>query len=254
MPLRLVVLWLLLPLPAAAQVYTWTDEQGVQHFTDDPNTVPKKAKARTTEGAHVNVMASKPEEKLDSGAAQSQTETQAAAAQAQAAAAQAQAAAAQAQLAASATAKETVEDAWRRRFREARATIRELEDEIEIDRQKVEEVDGMPVNAGWTCPTGWGVPYAGVGPPPYAGGGAAVGVGGQVAPGVHVAGGAVWTSGYSYWPSVVTTPCYFGFNPEYERVRDRLERNRKALVRAKDDLKDLERRAANEAVPLDWRR
>jgi hypothetical protein len=50
------------------------------------------------------------------------------------------------------------------------------------------------------------------------------------------------------------TPCFFGLNPEWERIRERLERNRREVVRAREDLADLERRAAFEAVPLHWRR
>ncbi|MCC6332865.1 MAG: DUF4124 domain-containing protein [Myxococcales bacterium] len=238
----------------AKPVYTWTDADGVQHFTDDPNAVPKKAKARTTEGSHVNVVSSKARKDEQQPLAQPDPgEAQSAAAQAQAAAAQAQAAAAQAQLVASAQAKETVEDAWRRRFREAREKVHELEDEIEVDRKKVEEVDGLPVNAGWTCPTGWGVPYPPAVATPYAVSGGGVAVGGQVAPGVRV-GAAVGSSYGWYYPSVITTPCWYGFNPDYERIRERLERNRKGLIRAKEELHDLERRAANEAVPLEWRR
>jgi hypothetical protein len=43
-------------------------------------------------------------------------------------------------------------------------------------------------------------------------------------------------------------------NNAYERTKRRLEENRAALARAKEDLTDLERRAANGAVPLEWRR
>jgi hypothetical protein len=239
MALRLAVVMLLVPLAAAAQMYTWTDEQGVQHFTDDPNTVPRKAKARTTEGAYINVLSSTEKEEGSSVAApQGLTAVHDAAAQAKAAAAQAQAAA-------SAQAKETVEDVWRRRFREAHARIREFEDEIEADRKKVEELDGLPVVFGWTCPTGWGAPYAGPGSNT---------AGGVLGAGVSVAGGARRTSNAYAWPLRGSTRCYAGFNSEYEWVRERLARNRRALDRAKDDLKDLERRAANEAVPLEWRR
>jgi hypothetical protein len=70
---------------------------------------------------------------------------------------------------------------------------------------------------------------------------------------VVAGGGTYWNQGW-VWPSVVTTSCWYGFNPDYERIRDQLERNRKALVRAKEELADLERRAALEAVPLEWRR
>ena len=41
---------------------------------------------------------------------------------------------------------------------------------------------------------------------------------------------------------------------EYQRTKDRLASNRMALEEAKADLHELERCAANEAVPLEWRR
>jgi hypothetical protein len=33
---------LLLPLPASAEIYKWTDASGDLHFTDDPASIPKK--------------------------------------------------------------------------------------------------------------------------------------------------------------------------------------------------------------------
>lgn len=229
--------------PAAAQVYTWTDAEGVQHYTDDRRLVPRDAKARTTEGAHVNVVSTNAEKAQPAApSAPTGADVQAAAAQVQAAAA------AQVQAA-----LRNEEDTWRRRFREARERILELEDEIEVDRRRVEEVDGLPLGAGWTCPVGFALPYPPALRPPVAGAGVAVG--GQVAPGwtVGMGAGAAWSPGWT-WPSVVTTPCWYGFSPEYEKARDRLARNRKALSRAKEALADLERRAAFEAVPLEWRR
>ena len=244
---------LLLPGLAGAQaIYTWTDNEGVQHFTDEPKNVPKGVKATTTEGAHVNVVsATAPAEQAPSVAKPvSGSEAQAAAAQAQAAAAQAQAAAAQAQAAAQQQAQATLEDTWRKRFRDARDKVRVLEDDIEVDRQRVEEVNGLPVSFAYTCGPGWGAPW-----PPATHGQGGVAVSGQVGPGVNVSAGVgtAWSQGWGF-PSTVITPCAFGFNAEYERARERLARNRKALVRAKEELADLERRAALEAVPLEWRR
>ncbi|MEW6431887.1 MAG: DUF4124 domain-containing protein [Myxococcota bacterium] len=237
----------LLPAVAAAQpIYTWTDREGVQHYTDDPRTIPKDAKATATEGAHVNVVSSsaQPEASAPAPASGSPTRVQVTAAQAQAAASPAQAAA---------TAQATLEDTWRQRFRDARDKVRTLEDEIEVDRQRVEEVNGLPVDFGFSCPPGWGA----ASPPvaPSAAGLGAVAVAGQVGPGVTVSAGVGtrWSQGW-YFPSTVVTPCVWSFNPAYERIRDRLARNRKALVRAKEELGDLERRAALEAVPLEWRR
>jgi hypothetical protein len=41
---------------------------------------------------------------------------------------------------------------------------------------------------------------------------------------------------------------------DYIRAKDRLDRNRRELTYAQSDLSDLERRAALNAVPLEWRR
>lgn len=253
--LRRVMLGLALVLPAvsAAQaIYTWTDAEGVQHFTDDPRSVPKGVKATTTEGAHVSVVSSGAEAGAAPGVVKpaSPSDAQAAAAQAQAAAAQAQAAAAQVQAAAQLQAQATLEDTWRQRFRDAREKVRVLEDDIEVDRQRVEEVNGLPVSFGYTCGPGWATPW-----PPAMHGQGGVAASGQVGPGVNVSAGVgtTWSQGWAF-PSTVVTPCAFGFNAEIERARERLAKNRKALVRAKEELADLERRAALEAVPLEWRR
>lgn len=48
--------------------------------------------------------------------------------------------------------------------------------------------------------------------------------------------------------------CFAGPNPEWQRRREQLERNRRALERARSDLSDLEREVANEGIPLEWRR
>lgn len=48
---------LLLALLALGQTtWQWTDAEGVQHFTDDPSTIPKGVKARTTEGEALGVI------------------------------------------------------------------------------------------------------------------------------------------------------------------------------------------------------
>jgi hypothetical protein len=53
---------------------------------------------------------------------------------------------------------------------------------------------------------------------------------------------------------VMAQPCVFAFNPEFERAKERLELNRKALARVKAEAADLERRASFEGVPREWRR
>jgi hypothetical protein len=231
---RIALALVLLPLPTAAgaqTVYTWTDAEGVQHFTDSLKSAPADAKVTTTAGSHVNVlsMGSRPATTTPASAG----DVQQAAAQAQAAAAEARAAANRVQ----ALEQVAAEDAWRARFREAREAVRVLQDDVEADRLRVEEVAGLPMQAGVTCLPVW----PGVMPAPLP-----VGVGPVVgAPGasMRMPGGAL-----------VAMPCFLGASPEYERLRDRLARNRAALVRAKEALADLERRAALEAVPLEWRR
>ena len=55
--MRHALLVLLLAAPVFAQtVYEWTDEAGDVHYTDDPSTIPKKAKTRTTQGAEISTM------------------------------------------------------------------------------------------------------------------------------------------------------------------------------------------------------
>lgn len=47
---------LLAALVLSQTVYEWTDSKGVQHFTDDPSSIPKGVKARTTKGAELNTV------------------------------------------------------------------------------------------------------------------------------------------------------------------------------------------------------
>ena len=208
-------------LIAQATVYTWTDKAGLQHFTDDLTSVPRGVKVRTTEGDEIS--------RIDSDLTRNPRPAPALAAPAPA------------------TAQPEVpsvsEQTWRQLFKDARARVAELEEDIEADRKSVEEVNGLPVTARFTCSTGsYGYPV--VSP------GTTVSVGGQPFPGFGVNATVTGTNQGPHFAA----PCYYGFNPEYERVRDRLRKNRRELVRAREDLADLERRASFEAVPLHWRR
>lgn len=51
-------------------IYVWTDAQGEDHYTDDPTSIPKGVKARTTEGQPVDMISTKPStpEPPDAGA------------------------------------------------------------------------------------------------------------------------------------------------------------------------------------------
>ncbi|MEW5741011.1 MAG: DUF4124 domain-containing protein [Myxococcota bacterium] len=42
-------------------IYTWTDAQGEEHFTDDPSTIPKGVKAKTMAPGEVETVRSSPE-------------------------------------------------------------------------------------------------------------------------------------------------------------------------------------------------
>ena len=108
----------------------------------------------------------------------------------------------------------------------------------------------MPVRSGFICQN-YGVPPMVLAPTTSTTFG--VTGSGQIAPGVTVSGSTTSSVVVRPFPLMVT-PCGYGFNPEYQVARDRLERNRRELVRAKEALADLERRASFEAVPLHWRR
>jgi hypothetical protein len=215
---------LLAALLAQATVYSWTDKAGVEHFTDDLSSIPRGVKVRTTEGAEIS--------RVESDSAKNPRPAVVAVQPSQPAV------------------PSTSEQAWRQLFRTARTRVTELEDEIESDRKKVEEVNGLPVRAGFTCGGNAGF-YSG----PFVTTGTSVVVSGQPLPGFSVGGSVTGSTviAPSQFP-VVAAPCFFSFNPEWERIRERLEKNRRELPRAREDLADLERRASFEAVPLHWRR
>ncbi len=235
---RLVSFLVVIASASSAQVFTWTDKDGVVHFTDNPSSVPAHVKAKVTAGDDISTVtlagtkpvavavqvpspaSPPPVVALDPGRAERE---------------------------------------WRAAFHDVNERIARLEDEIEADRKKVEDVNGMPVGARYQCLNGygfgWGAPGVGV----VQGGGTSVSVGGtsQGVPGftVGVGVGVTQTTQVVVANSgVMTTPCIFVLNPEFERAKERLELNRKALARAKTELSDLDRRAGFEAVPREWRR
>jgi hypothetical protein len=201
--IRFVTLLVVLSSVAQAQVFTWTDKDGVAHFTDNPNSVPSNVKAKVTSGQEISTVTPSTPKPV--------------------------AAPAPATVSGATAPPDTgrAEREWRDAFREANERIARLEDEIEADRKKVEDVNGLPVSARYQCLNGFGSHWR--------------------APLVAVPGG----------PSnavAMPTPCFFALNPEFERAKERLELNRKALTRARAALTDLERRAGFEAVPHQWRR
>ncbi len=200
-------------------VYSWTDKSGVEHFTDDLASIPRGVKVRTTEGAEIS--------RIDSDLTKNPRPVAAP------------------QVAEPAV-PSTSEQAWRQLFRTARTRVTELEEEIESDRTKVEEVNGLPVRTGFICNTGfYNQPLVTTG---------AVVVAGQPAPGLGVTATVTHTTVVNQPLPLYASPCFFSFNPEFERIRERLGKNRREVVRAREELADLERRASFEAVPLHWRR
>jgi hypothetical protein len=124
----------------------------------------------------------------------------------------------------------------------------------------VEDVNGLPVAARFSCFNAWGPVFAPAwGQVTMLTGSTVVVSGGQSGAGFAV-GGSVVVSPFLQQQVVVSnsgiavSPCVFAFNPEYERAKERLVLNRKALARAQEDADDLERRASFEAVPREWRR
>lgn len=231
-PVRVSFLALLVAASASAQVYTWTDKQGVTHFTDNPNSVPANVKAKITEGDEIStivlpdVKKEAPKDEVVAGKAQPKP----------------------------ADDPEAFERTWRAAFRDINERIARLEDEIELDRHKVEDVNGLPVAARYQCLYGYGVwpPAIGIG----SGVTVAAGGSGQVAPGVGVGASVSFRQNTFVAPysPIATAPCVFTLNPEHERAKERLALNRKALERAKAELAELDRRASFEGVPREWRR
>jgi hypothetical protein len=246
---------LLALLVTQATVYAWTDKAGVEHFTDDLSTIPKGAKVRTTDGADISyVLADEPKAPADTARATAPAP-----------------APVQAPVETGPAAPSAAEQTWRELFRAARNKVIRLEEEIEADRVKVEEVNGLPVSFGFNC--GYGGSYGGylypgaVRQPPINSTGVVVTAAGQPAPGVSVGATVTGTTVIAPPPLVApiapvvgpfvppfAAPCAFAFSPEFAMIRDRLDRNRRELPRAREELADLERRASYEAVPLHWRR
>jgi hypothetical protein len=160
---------LLIVLFVQAQVYSWTDKSGVEHFTDDLKSLPRGVKVRTTEGAEIS--------RIENEVKKAQV-VQAPVAQPQ-----------QQRLANSGdpAVPSVSEEVWRRLFRDARNKVINLEDEIESDRKKVEEVNGLPVTARFNCQTGFYPYYPAFGQQVIVNGGTLT-AGGQLAPGLSVNG------------------------------------------------------------------
>lgn len=230
------------PLALAQTIYSWTDETGTVHFTDNLASVPQGAKVVTTEGAELAV--------VDTGPA-------VATAPAAPDAAPARAAPRGVPQERSAVTGEVLDEAyWRGAFRTLNQRIRGLEDEVALDEKQLRQPDGLPI--AMQCGAGaWGwVPQP---PPPVVTGN--VSVEAQPVPGVTLSGTADLGPGrmqpaprhgprHLAWGG----PCWVNASPELERVRERLDRNKVALARAREDLEELDRQASHHGVPREWRR
>ena len=210
-------LLLLLAAPAFAQaVYRWVDAAGTTHYTDNAASIPKGATVFATEGEPISEMG-KPGPVPVVAAARTHD--------------------------ADPNVPTGSELYWRGAFRAAKDKIRNLEDEISADRHRVEDVNGLPVGLTYSCAPAYSGGYV----VPQTRYGSAIVVGTQ---------GAAAYFGPLPQAGFITpfTSCIQTINPEYDRTRIRLEKNRSALERAKEELHELERRAAFDAVPLEWRR
>lgn len=219
----LIPLVVLLASPAFAQsIYRWVDAEGVTHYTDNSASVPQGVAVFATDGEPISHMG-KP------GPVPVSAPKKAAVA-----------------LVAPTPAADTLPSTddgpnelyWRAQFKSARERIRSLEDEIAADSRRVDDV-----NVGYTCAPQIAA-YGGYAPAPTAtvtltpqGGTATFG-----------------TGQYPYPQTYFFNQCIPRLNPEHDRTQRRLEKNRRALIRAQEDLHELERRAAFDAVPLEWRR
>jgi hypothetical protein len=205
-------------------IYTWTDARGVQHYTDDPTTIPGDAKVSTAVGEELsNITAPK-------------TQQQAAAAP-------------QPVVADDRRDSRSEEDYWRQQFRALKEKVRNLEDEIALDKKKVDDPTRLPMTGNFYCA-----------PQIFGRFGSSVAVSGTAVAPLGTAGNLTVTGGFGQsfgFGTPLSYPygsCWYQPNSELAQTADRLERNRASLKRAKEDLSDLERRAANAAVPLEWRR
>ena len=215
-----LILLLVAPVAFAQAVYRWVDAEGTTHYTDNAASIPKGVTVFATEGDPISEMGKPgPIPVVPRPAA-----------------AQARVGEQLEPMVPSAS-----EQFWRGQFQVAREKIRALEDEIEADRHRVEDVNGLPVGISYTCAPA----YLGSWPPVSYGTSIAVGP-----HGVKARFGPVAQAGYVQ----TLGSCFQLINPEYDRARARLETNRGALGRAQEELRDLERRAGFEAVPLQWRR
>ncbi len=110
------------------KIYTWVDADGVTHYADSPQGAPKGTRVKQTQGEELNVISSDGAPAADEAPAPVDVSTRE-------------------------TAREAAraESEWKQRFRTANEKIRKLQQQIETERQAVEEVNGMPVTRVGYC-------------------------------------------------------------------------------------------------------
>lgn len=214
-----VLIVLLVAAPAHPQAfYRWVDAAGTTHYTDNAASIPKGATVFATEGEPISELGKPGPAPAPTAKVEPQP------------------------VGLDPAVPSSSEQFWRGQFRAAREKIRSLEDEISADRHRVEDANGLPVGLSYSCAPSW----SGYVPPVRYGSSIVIGPQGAQAYFGPVPQPSYVHPGFGL--------CIQTINPEYDRVRDRLEKNRSALQRAKDELHELERQASFEAVPLEWRR
>jgi hypothetical protein len=256
-------MWHAVLIVLSQTIYTWTDSRGTVHYTDDPTTIPANVKAKTTDGDELShtgptpklERAPEPERAPPSTLSAAQGGT-------------------------------SDEDYWRKEFRAARDKVRTLEDELAADTRKYDDPSRLPMSGTYYCSPGFYAPgfvgpgFVGpgfVGPGSFGPGyrsfsrsqvgfGASLNVPLGTAGSLNVNAGATQAvnrgnttvAPFAGYPGTIGFgyggPCWYQMDGQYAYVRDRMDKTKAALARAKEDLADLERRAANAAVPLEWRR
>jgi hypothetical protein len=214
--LLVIALW---AAPAGAQtIYRWTDARGTVHYTDDRSTAPKGVKVETTEGEELtDIETPKPQARPRKFAAAPNDVTPMPVPPPPDPVQRYEPAPQR---------RDTREEEtyWRNAFHDVRERIRELETEIAADEKIVGDPTQLPMNGRYYC-----APWVNWAQNPNRPANVEAGM-------------------YPYGS------CWYQMNNEFERTKRRLTENKAALGRAKEDLTDHERRAANSAVPLEWRR